>query len=153
MFIRNAEVLDAQQIQNLVASLSSSFLDSQTDCLPLWYLDSIRLVEFESRLKLEGFTNLVYLEQGKVVGYIAIKDNQYIYHLFVANACQGRGIARKLWERVLSELDSETYSVKSSLNAIPVYSSFGFERDGDIASKDRLFVQPMTWIADKSDHV
>jgi len=39
----------------------------------------------------------VALEDGQLAGFIAIRDNNHLFHLFVGKRWQGQGLARKLW--------------------------------------------------------
>ena len=78
-----------------------------------------------------------------IIGYISLKGDSHLYHLFVSAEYQGQGIASKLWRYVLSQNTSQTYSLRSSLFAIPVYQKFGFKISGDVQSKDGIQFQAM----------
>ena len=39
----------------------------------------------------EGYDYLVAEEQGKLVGVVATREDRHLFHLFVADAYQGRG--------------------------------------------------------------
>ena len=141
--IREASVEDAIKIKNLVSSLSHFYLEDNSSVLPSWFSDTLTISEFESRLKSENFTNLVYLLNEEIVGYISLKDSSHIYHLFVAEHHQGKGISKKLWNHASSILKADAYTVRSSVFAVPVYKSFGFNASGEMASKDGIRFQPM----------
>jgi GNAT superfamily N-acetyltransferase len=114
--------------------------------LPGWFSDTLEISEFENRLMSEDFINLVCVLNEEIVGYISIKGSSHIYHLFVAEQHQGKGISKELWNRATYGLDVGIYTVRSSIFAVPVYKSFGFKASGAIASKDGIQFQPMEFV-------
>ncbi|SFK78311.1 GNAT family N-acetyltransferase [Methylophaga sulfidovorans] len=143
MNIREASIDDAIKIKDLVSSLSHFYFEDDNSILPSWFSDTLVISEFENRLKSDDFTNLVYILNEEIVGYISIKGSSHIYHLFVAENHQGKGISKELWNRVISTSGVDTYTVRSSIFAVPVYKSFGFKISGEMASKDGIKFQPM----------
>jgi GNAT superfamily N-acetyltransferase len=136
MSIRKANRSDAKQIRDLVYSLSHFYLSDRRSTLPEWLAMSLELTEFEARLESHEFTNIVCELENGIVGYIAMKDNRYLYHLFVAEDYQGKGIARQLWMEITKICRSPQYTVRSSIYAIPIHQKFGFIASGAIAQKD-----------------
>ena len=143
MIIRNAKEDDAEQIKELVSGLSHFYLSASEESLPEWLSSSLELKEFKSRLKNNEFTNLVYESNGHIIGYISIKNKNHIYHLFVSQEHQRKGIAKKLWEKAKNLCQSPTYTVRSSLYAVPVYECFGFTKTNEIDTKDNIKFQVM----------
>lgn len=143
MNIRNAKEDDAEQIYNLVSSLSHFYLSSTEESLPEWLLSSLELKEFKNRLKNNEFTNLLCERNGNIIGYISIKNKNHIYHLFVSQEHQRKGIAKKLWKKAKNLCLSSTYTVRSSLYAVPVYECFGFSKSKKIETKDNFQFQAM----------
>ena len=143
MNIRKAKEDDAEQIKELVSGLSHFYLSASEESLPEWLLSSLELKEFKSRLKNNEFTNLVSERNGSIIGYISIKNKNYIYHLFVSQDHQRKGIAKKLWKKAKNLCQSSTYTVRSSLYAVPVYENFGFTKSKEIETKDNLQFQTM----------
>ncbi|MBV1910485.1 MAG: GNAT family N-acetyltransferase [Kangiellaceae bacterium] len=80
------------------------------------------------------------------MGYISIKNPDYLFHLFVAEQHQGKKIATKLWQHSKRALGASRYTVLSSFYAIPVYIKLGFTESGPSASRDGIGYQPMEWI-------
>jgi GNAT superfamily N-acetyltransferase len=144
--IRKASIDDAIKIKDLVSSLSHFYLEGDNTLLPGWFSDTLEISEFENRLMSEDFINLVCVLNEEIVGYISIKGSSHIYHLFVAEQHQGKGISKELWNRATSGLDVGVYTVRSSIFAVPVYKSFGFKASGAIASKDGIQFQPMEFV-------
>jgi ribosomal protein S18 acetylase RimI-like enzyme len=81
----------------LVASLSHFFLGDSTRRLPEWFAKMVAVNEFEARLQSPEFCSLVYEVDEQIVGYISVKQRLQIYHLFVSEQHQHKGIARALW--------------------------------------------------------
>lgn len=143
MNIRRALVDDAKQIKELVVSLSHFYLEDSNSLLPEWFSKTLEISEFERRLSSEEFTNYVYALNDVIIGYISFKDVCHLYHLFVAENYQGQGISKELWHYATSNSDVSTYTVRSSLYAVPVYKSFGFIESSDASIKDGIGFQPM----------
>ncbi|MCH8529481.1 MAG: GNAT family N-acetyltransferase [Saccharospirillum sp.] len=87
--------------------------------------------------------NLVYEVDGSIVGYLAIKGGSHLYHLFVSEAHQGKGIAKQLWMAAIEGSPVKCFTLRSSLYAVPVYKRFGFEESGPAGLKDGISFQPM----------
>lgn len=143
MNIREALITDAGKIKELVSSLSHFYLENKGSSLPEWFLQTLDIFEFERRISSEEFDNFVYLIDGEIVGYISIKENSHLYHLFVDESYQGNGISKKLWRYATTDSLENIYTVRSSMFAVPVYKKFGFIESGLAASKDGISFQPM----------
>lgn len=143
MKIRVAVKSDAEAIRGLVASLSHFYLQGGARTLPEWFAMTLTVDEFEKRLKANDFYSLVCEEGGRIVGYISMKNKFHLYHLFVSEKYQGKGIARALWSQVVMQFGIARYTVRSSLYAVPVYKAFGFMETGPVQTKDGIAFQPM----------
>ncbi|WP_299198695.1 GNAT family N-acetyltransferase [uncultured Amphritea sp.] len=143
MSIRIAVESDVLQIADLVASLSHFYLDEPGQELPFWFRESITEAAFAARVSSPEYLNFVFEEAGVLIGYISIKGGNHLYHLFVAEAFQGRGISRLLWLHAKERSQSKSFSLRSSLYAVPVYKRFGFVESGPVGSKDGISFQPM----------
>ena len=143
MSIRVANETDLPQIAGLVASLSHFYLDDPGKELPVWFRDSITEAAFAARVSSPEYLNFVYEEAGVLMGYISIKGGSHLYHLFVAQAFQGRGVSRLLWLHAKEHSQSKHFSLRSSLYAVPVYKRFGFVESGPVGTKDGISFQPM----------
>ena len=143
MTIRKADSSDASRLRSLASDLSRFYLQDPDATPPAWLATSLSEVEFIDRLKSNDYYNYVYELNGEVVAYISIKRPGHLYHLFVTESHQGQGIARLLWEHASMQLKVCTYTVRSSMNAIPVYKRFGFVESASAGEKDGVFYQPM----------
>lgn len=72
---------------------------------------------------------------GVLAGVAAVRDNSHVTQLLVGTRYQGRGIARKLWERLrrdcMRRAGTRTFTLNAAHGAIPVYLHLGFVRDDD----------------------
>ncbi|MBN2049585.1 MAG: GNAT family N-acetyltransferase [Spirochaetales bacterium] len=86
-------------------------------------------------------------EGNRLVGVIAVRDNNHIALLFVDREYQSRGIARKLLaeaeERIAAETGKRQATVFSSPYAVPIYQKLGFQNEGPKQTKDGITFQPM----------
>lgn len=134
---------DVKQVSMLVRSLSHYYLNNSSNKLPEWFSTTLTECEFSNRLKNLYFTNLICEVNNSIVGYLSMKGDNHLYHLFVAEKQQGKGIAKKLWQHAMGICISEYYTLRSSLFAVPVYRNFGFIESGSALEKDGISFQPM----------
>jgi GNAT superfamily N-acetyltransferase len=140
---------EAPALAQLVNGLSHYYLDDPKVQLPDWLSDTLTEGAFAARLADPSYINLVCKFKDEVSGadviqgYISIKDQSHIYHLFVAEEYQGKGIAKQLWNQARSITQNESFTVRSSLYAVPVYKQFGFVEAGEVGCKDGVSFQPM----------
>ncbi|RKF19776.1 GNAT family N-acetyltransferase [Alginatibacterium sediminis] len=144
MFIRVAQKGDAHQISHLIKSLSHFYLNKPNTDLPSWLTDTLTKSAILKRIGSDEFSNFVCESSGEIIGYIAMKGNDYLYHLFVSKMHQGKGISRKLWRYATQICVSDVYTLRSSLFAVPVYKKFGFIEVGSAGEKDGIGFQLMT---------
>lgn len=143
MNIRVAIKSDATGISELVSSLSHFYTGKENDKLPTWFLSALEPQEFIKRIENSEYINLLYIQKNETTGYISMKRNGHLYHLFVSEKNQGKGIARKLWNEITRQCTLNIYFVKSSLYAVPVYEAFGFTKTGQQREKEGIYFQPM----------
>ncbi|MBI1425724.1 MAG: GNAT family N-acetyltransferase [Gammaproteobacteria bacterium] len=143
MSIRPANETDVPQIAVLVKSLAHYYLNDPSRELPSWLNNTLTYEAFADRISSSEYLNFVYEEAGTIVGYISINRNGHLYHLFVAEQSQGKGISRLIWEHAKQYCECVCFSVRSSLYAIPVYKRFGFCETGPVGTKDGVSFQPM----------
>jgi len=146
MFIREATIDDVHEIRQLVLSLSHFYLKEKNEDLPLWFSNSLSLDEFISRIGNDQFLSFVFEKDNEIIGYISLKNETHIFHLFVSESFQKQGIASKLWEHAKTLTKKEKYTVRSSEFAVPVYQHFGFKEIGVRTVKDGLMFQTMECI-------
>lgn len=155
MIIRKAELNDVFAVRQLVLSLAHVFLQGPESKdgiavpapLPDAFMASLAIEEFEARFNDHQYLNLVCEENDEISGYGALRANSHLFHLFVAETHQGKGISRLLWHQLKTSVPGQI-TVNSSLYAVPVYRKLGFVAMGGIAEKNGIWFQLMEYAAD-----
>jgi ribosomal protein S18 acetylase RimI-like enzyme len=95
----------------------------------------------------EGFRYHVAELDGRVIGFVGVRDNKHLYHLFVANEFQRQGLGRQLWNVARADCvaagNPGSFTVNSSNNAVAIYEKLGFVRAAPTQNKDGVFYNPM----------
>ena len=147
MEFRAGSPQDAEAIAGLIASFQSELTDDPSGAGAEGYLASVSVQAEREYLASARYRYLLAYSRSQLAGFIAIRDGSHLFHLFVERAHQRQGIARLLWERALHELcapsGERTFTVNSSLSAVPVYQSFGFSPAGSIESMHGISFLPM----------
>lgn len=82
-----------------------------------------------------------------VVGFIALRDNKHVFHMFVDKGHHRQGIAKALWqvarETALAAGNPGGFTVNSSNYALPVYEALGFVRTAPTQCKNGIYYNPM----------
>lgn len=147
MIIRRAKESDANAISELIISVSQQFvLKDYSEEGQRNYLRSVDPVSILNYLR-GDFDYYVAEEENEIIGVMAIRDLSHLYHLFVAGAHHGKGIARALWDHVLSAClaagNSGVFTVNSSAFAVPAYLKMGFVIMGELIEKSGVISTPM----------
>lgn len=70
---------------------------------------------------------LVAVQEQTLSGVLAVSDKSHVKYFFVHPSYQKLGIGKQLWRFALdSGVLGNSLTVRSSLNAVPVYESLGF---------------------------
>jgi GNAT superfamily N-acetyltransferase len=145
--IRKAQEVDAQHIARLIQSVAHHFFVDPSGIGAEGFLSSISCAAVVGFLANPQFHYVVGLVDGELVGAAALRDNTHVYHLFVQPRFQRRGIAHQLWLHLqaaaLSAGNHGTFTVNSSLLAIPVYAKFGFTPAAEQQTRNGIHYQPM----------
>ena len=84
---------------------------------------------------------------GAIAGFIAVRENKHVFHMFVAKAFHRQGIARALWQvarrAALDAGNPGSFTVNSSNYAVPVYEAMGFVRTAPTQCKNGIYFNPM----------
>jgi hypothetical protein len=109
------------------------------------------------KIKYEEVTNDVqaghkkvwgYFQNDEIIGVIATKDVSHIALMFVDKQHHQKGIAKQLYNKVLSETTDYTdvtkVTVNSSPYAVPVYERLGFIKTHEQQEKEGIIYIPMT---------
>ena len=129
--IRAAEPSDAAAISALVSALVTQFI--VPDCSSAGaaiLLNSMTTAAIAGYISQPNFDYQVATLEGELVAVVATRDNSHLYHLFVAEAYQGRGYARLLWQqakrRCFERAGTKIFTVNASPYAEALYRRFGF---------------------------
>lgn len=131
LHIRAAGPLDAAAISKLVSALVTQFI--VPDCTPAGaaiLLNSMTTAAIAGYISQPNFDYQLAELEGELVAVVATRDNSHLYHLFVAEAYQGRGYARLLWQqaktRCMARAGTRLFTVNASPYAEALYRHLGF---------------------------
>lgn len=147
MNIRPGTPADAEAVASLIAGFQPLLTLDPTGAGADVYLASVSAEAEQEYLQSSRYEYLLAEEEGELAGFIAMRDRTHLFHLFVASPHQRKGVARALWhaarECALRTGDVQAFTVNSSLNAMPVYRSFGFQPAGEVVHRHGIAFQPM----------
>jgi predicted GNAT family N-acyltransferase len=88
-----------------------------------------------------------YYQDDEIIGVIATKEVSHIALMFVDKQHHRKGIARQLFDNVLTELKKNSevtqITVNSSPYAVSTYERFGFTKTDEQQEKDGIVYIPM----------
>jgi GNAT superfamily N-acetyltransferase len=94
-----------------------------------------------------GHVYHVAVADGELAGFIAVRELAHLFHLFVGERWQRRGVARQLWEvarsTALAAGNPGYFTVNSSNFALPVYEAWGFVRTAPTQCSKGVYYNPM----------
>lgn len=99
----------------------------------------------------EKFISIKAVSNGEVLGFAALRDGNYLTHLFVANSEQGSGLGRTLLNHVLDQTDACEVSLRSSVNAVGFYNRNGFVATDEEAEFNGIRFVPMSLMRSIND--
>ena len=83
----------------------------------------------------------------RIIGFIALRDNKHVFHMFVDKAWHRQGIAAALWRRARETAHARgnpgEFTVNASNYALPVYEKMGFVRTAEMQCKNGIYFNPM----------
>jgi ribosomal protein S18 acetylase RimI-like enzyme len=142
-YIKEANIDDIGELSRISNSLLKYLFEKDA---PKWFVDDISPKSFEERLVSDDYAVYIYIIEDKIAGFISIKNQNQIFHLFVDSVYHKKGIAKKLWGYTKAKYDIKKMKVNSSLYAKKIYESFGFVKDGEEKEFNGLKYQPMILI-------
>lgn len=148
MQFETGSIADAQEISALILELSAPFYVALDREGAEPFLASISVSAVRGYMQASNFSYLIArCPLGTLAGLIAMRDQTHLFHLFVAEPFQRKGLGRRLWEQAKARVNAQNaasgFTVNASLNAVPVYESFGFEKQGRIRVAHGVTFQPM----------
>ncbi|WP_426112860.1 GNAT family N-acetyltransferase [Massilia sp. PWRC2] len=97
----------------------------------------------------DGFVYHVAEDDGAIAGFIGMRAQQHVFHLFVGRPWQRRGVARRLWEvaraHAIAAGGAAPFTVNASNYAVDAYTRLGFVRSAPMREKNGIEFHPMQW--------
>ena len=146
--IRQAEASDAGAISHLVLGVAHYFLADPSSPEVGPFLAGLTPSSYANRIGSSNFSHYVAEDSAGPCGIVALRDGSHLYHLFVTADAHGQGIARALWEHAKALSGRSTFTVNSSLFAVPVYERLGFVTKAPAQTADGLVFVPMGYAHD-----
>jgi GNAT superfamily N-acetyltransferase len=146
MDIQQVEFVDLESVKRFISQVS------EMDVLPNF--NDQGKAEYKMRvlpdvvmtLDTERFQTLKVISAGEVIGFGALRDGYYLTHLFVSQSMQGQGVGKQLLSTLLNTTDAKEISLRSSINAVGFYESYGFEATGNESNFNGIRFVPMRFI-------
>jgi GNAT superfamily N-acetyltransferase len=145
--IRPIEPTDIEPVARLLSELASEFIVGESE-VPA----QRRFLVENNAEAIRGFIANQFRYHvaeidGEIVGFVGVRENKHLYHLFVSKPLQGRGIGRRLWEAAKKDCEASghrgAFTVNSSTHAMPLYERWGFKRDGSATTSNGITYNPM----------
>ncbi|KOO14343.1 acetyltransferase [Vibrio xuii] len=146
MEIQKAEMADLAAVTNLVSEVSIH------DVLPLFTQQGKReyeqrvLPDLVSTFDEEKFIAVKAVSGSELVGFAALREGNYLTHLFVSTSSQGTGLGRDLLNHLLNKTNADEIGLRSSVNAVGFYSRNGFVPTGAEAEFNGIRFVPMSFV-------
>lgn len=152
--IRPATPADAAAISVLIQTLAQQFIIADFSAAGQQHFLQAHCDHAISQLMANGLCYWLAEDGDALLGCIGMRHYQHLYHLFVRQDQQGRGLARQLWQlaqQVCTQHGNKgTYTVNASLNAVPVYQAFGFQINQPALESQGVRYQPMQLLCEPS---
>lgn len=145
--IRTAVPEDSESISRLVCALVEKFIVKEfTSRGRVFLLGTMTANAIRQKIQ-SGYRYRVAEIDGVLTGVVAVRDNVHLYHLFVAEQFQRKGIAKRLWQfamrECLSKGNTGEFTVNSSAYALDFYKKLGFVSQSGPKEKNGVVFYPM----------
>src|SRR5262245_24857045 len=121
VLVRPSRETDASAICALLHAVAPLIVPDPTVAEAATFLQSFEELAVANRLAAPNYLHWMAEQGPDLLGYIALRDGQHLYHLFVHPRFHGQGIGRLLWRHLLHVAGPRAFTVNSSLLAVPVY--------------------------------
>ena len=146
MNIEETEISDLGSVIELVANVSNANILPHLSEQGRATFASKVLPDVETAFDKERFQSLKVTKGNKLIGFGAIRDHEYITHLFVDTNYQGSGLGKLLLEHILALSTAREVRLKSSVNAVTFYKSQGFVATDSETEVNGIRFVPMVWV-------
>jgi GNAT superfamily N-acetyltransferase len=145
--LRTATAADAPAVSALIRALSAGFTLAPDGAGADSFFASVSEAALRDCFADPQFDYRVATAAGQLAGVVAVRGDSHLYHLFVAPAHAGRGLARLLWHTVrdaaIARAHPAAFTVNATVNALPVYARFGFVPTGPVQREHGIAFVPM----------
>ncbi|EIT7141935.1 GNAT family N-acetyltransferase [Vibrio diabolicus] len=143
------EQVNSQDVDALVELISyvasSNILPSLSEEGRKSFISSIH-PDVETALDLTRFQSFKVTVGNEIIAFGAIRDSDYITHLFVDSRTQKNGVGKRLLHHLLSQSSAREVGLKSSVNAVGFYESQGFTVTDTEQNVKGIRYVPMSWL-------
>jgi ribosomal protein S18 acetylase RimI-like enzyme len=143
--IRPATQSDADNVSALAAALAPYFLSNPPSPGAEGFLATLSPEAMAARISAPTYRYFLAESGAGLSGFIALRDESHVYHLFVKPDAQRQGTARALWEHARDSAGHCRFTVNSSLFAVAVYERFGFVATDGPQTRNGLAFVPMVY--------
>lgn len=155
MRIRNITDNDIAEVATLLRGLSQQFITNEGSAAAA---DFFTRENDEAGLRSFIRAGMVYHVaelDGRIVGFVAIRECKHLFHMFVDKQHHRQGIAKALWatarQAALDAGNPGDFTVNSSNYAVAVYEALGFVKTAPTQCKNGIHYNPMTLDGRHSD--
>lgn len=156
--IRMATPADAPAIAALVRSLSRYFLaDPERPEAAEEFFRTITTEAVAGYMEGGRFRYHLAEIQGETVGVAGMRDDEHLYHLFVAERFHRRGIGVRLWECARADAVARgnpgRFTLNATLGAVPLYERLGFTPTGPVVETHGIVFRPMELVSHRDTDI
>lgn len=145
--LRPAGLADARAMCALIGELIPYLTLAPDGAGAEGFLLSLELAALERYLGAPDYCYQLGFIDGQLAGLIGLRDQRHVFHLFVAAAWHGQGVARQLWDAARAGAEAAGnragFTVNASRHAQPVYQRFGFVATGPLVEAHGIAYIPM----------
>jgi ribosomal protein S18 acetylase RimI-like enzyme len=147
MEIRPIAEPDIPAVARLLHALSRQFIVHEST--PEGAATFLRENDEEGIRRYIGMGHVYHVAEadGEIAGFIAVRENKHLFHMFVAVKWQGQGLGRRLWDvaraRAIADGGSGAFTVNASNHAVAMYEALGFVRTAPTQCVKGLYFNPM----------
>lgn len=153
--IREASPDDIPVISRLISDLAARYIAHEFTAEGAQRLLSAMNDDAIKGYFQDGYRYHVAEAEDTLAGVVATRDNRHLYHLFVAEPFQGRGLATQLWhvarDACLAVQNTPDFTVNSSRFAVGFYEKLGFVRQAEFQEHGGVISIPMKLITETAD--
>lgn len=138
---RRAILADVQIISELIAPYVDDLICNETS-RQRFQPEALAII-----LQKDGLHYYLAVIDSEVIGGIAYQAPSHLMHYFVKVGWQGKGYGRQMWQFIYGEMTTNAnvheITVNSSVYAVKIYETYGFEVVGELTEKNAVRFIPM----------